>query len=211
HILAGSGPVRTNDGAYVNAAQIVTPTGLVGEQEKLMMTPFERDWGISAGRTVRVFQTDLATLGVAICYDIEFPLIARAMATAGAELILVPSCTERVSGYHRVRTAARARALENTLATVQSPTVGDALWSPAIDINCGAAGIYVPAEHGISDTGVVADGTLNAPQWVTGSIDLIKLKALRTGGEMHNFDDWTRQPGANAAPANVEVIDLRSK
>ena len=94
-----------------------------------------------------MFDTTLGRIGVAICYDSEFPLLVRAMAEAGAEVVLVPSCTERISGYHRVRTGARARALENQIATVVSPTVGDALWSPAVDHNVGAAGIYVPSEH----------------------------------------------------------------
>ena len=49
-----------------------------------------------------------------------------------------------------------------------SPTVGDALWSPAVDRNTGAAGIFVPSEQTVSDDGVLAEGTLNAPQWVSG-------------------------------------------
>ena len=122
------------------------------------MTPFERDWGIAPGGPIRVFDTALGLIGVNICYDSEFPLLARAMAEAGAELMLVPSCTERVSGYHRVRTASAARALENQIATVMSPTVGDALWSPAVDRNVGAAGIYVPSEQTVSDTGILAEG-----------------------------------------------------
>ena len=44
HILVGSGPKRLDDGRFVNAAQLVTPSGVVGEQEKVIMTPFERDW-----------------------------------------------------------------------------------------------------------------------------------------------------------------------
>ena len=121
HIVAGSGPVMKSDGRFVNAAQLVTPDGAVGEQEKLVMTPFEREWGISAGGPVRVFQTTLGIFAIALCYDSEFPLPVRAMAEAGADVVLVPSCTERLSGYHRVRTGAMARALENTIATVQSP------------------------------------------------------------------------------------------
>ncbi|MBX9683749.1 MAG: nitrilase, partial [Hyphomicrobium sp.] len=192
----------------VNAAQLVTPDGLIGEQEKLIMTPFERDWGISAGGPVRVFETAVATIGIAICYDSEFPLLVRAMAEAGAEVILVPSCTERVSGYHRVRTGSRARALENTIATVQSPTVGDAPWSPAIDYNSGAAGIYVPSEYGVSDTGIIAEGALNAAHWVTATIDLARLRTIRTSGEMRNYRDWSMQPGAPAAPVAVETVKL---
>lgn len=209
HILVGSGPCLKPGGSFVNAAQIVTPAGKIGTQEKLVMTPFERGWGISPGTRVRVFKTELATLGVAICYDCEFPLLVHAMAEAGAGIVLVPSCTERVSGYHRVRTGCLARALENTIATVQSPTVGDAPWSPAVDFNAGAAGIYVPSEHDISDDGVLAQGHLNAAQWVTSTIDLNRLKRVRETGEMRNAHDWPLQPGAPATHVQVEIVDLR--
>lgn len=207
-ILVGSGPVLRADGRYVNAAQLVLPSGAVGEQDKLVMTPFERDWGMVAGTTVRVFDTALGRIGIAICYDSEFPLLVRAMAEAGADVVLVPSCTERVSGYHRVRTGSMARALENTIATVQSPTVGDAPWSPAVDFNVGAAGIYVPPEQGVSDDGVLAAGKLNAAEWVTATVDLARLKLVRETGEMRNFSDWPLQPGAPQTPVTVEVVCL---
>jgi predicted amidohydrolase len=208
HILVGSGPLRKNGGEFVNAAQLVTPSGAIGEQEKIIMTPFERDWGISPGGPLRVFDTALARIGIAICYDCEFPLLVRAMAEAGAEVVLVPSCTERVSGYHRVRVGSMARALENTIATVQSPTVGEAPWSPAVDHNAGAAGVYVPSEPDVSDTGVLAEGVLNAPDWVAATIDLARLRRVRATGEMRNFADWSCQPGARGAGVPVEVVSL---
>jgi len=210
HILIGSGPRLKPDGRFVNAAQLVTPKGGVGEQEKLVMTPFERDWGISAGGPVRVFETALGTIAIAICYDSEFPLQVRAMAEAGAEVVIVPSCTERLSGYNRVRTGCLARALENTICTVQSPTVGDAPWSPAIDFNAGAGGIYVPSEHGVSDTGIIAEGTMDRAEWVTGTVELSRLKKLRETGEMRNYRDWPLQAGAPMAKVAVETVDLRS-
>jgi len=208
YILVGSGPSRQGEGRYVNAAQLVTPKGSVGVQEKLIMTPFETDWGISAGVQARVFDTPLGLIGINICYDSEFPLLARAMAEAGAELLLVPSCTERLSGYHRVRTGSLARALENQIAAVVSPTVGEALWSPAIDHNTGSAGIYVPAEQTISDTGVLAQGTLNAAEWVAAEVDLARLRHLRTSGEMRNFVDWPNQAGAAKLADKVEIVTL---
>ena len=208
HILVGSGPSRKGEGRYVNAAQLVTPKGSVGVQEKLIMTPFETDWGVSAGTQARVFDTALGLIGINICYDSEFPLLARAMAEAGAELLLVPSCTERVSGYHRVRTGSRARALENQIAAIVSPTVGDALWSPAVDRNTGAAGIYVPSEQTVSDTGILAQGELNAAQWVTADIDLARLRHLRTSGEMRNYIDWSNQAGATKLADKVEIVTL---
>ena len=208
HILVGSGPVLKSGGSFVNACQLVTPEGAIGEQEKLIMTPFERDWGISAGNPVRIFHTRIGTFGIAICYDSEFPLLVRAMAEAGADVVLVPSCTERVSGYHRVRTGCLARALENTIAMVQSPTVGDAPWSPAVDFNAGAAGVYVPSEHGVSDDGIVAQGKLNAAEWVTAKIDLARLRRIRETGEMRNYADWSNQPGAPMSKVKVEIVQL---
>ena len=139
-------------------------------------------------------------------------MLGRALAEAGAEVVLVPSCTERISGFHRVRTGSMARALENTIVTVQSPTVGDALWSPAVDRNEGAAGIYVPSEHGVSDTGVLAEGTLNMAQWVTGTVDLARLQRVRETGEMRNYADWSAQPGSKQLTAfdnGVEVVNLK--
>ena len=181
--------------AIVNAAQLVTPKGSIGVQEKLIMTPFETDWGISAGKQARVFDTALGMIGINICYDSEFPLLARAMAEAGAELLLVPSCTERVSGYHRVRTGARARALENQIAAIVSPTVGDALWSPAVDRNSGAAGIYVPSEQTVSDTGILAQGEINAAQWVTARHRPRPPAPPATSGEMRNLHRLAQPAG----------------
>lgn len=208
HILAASAPSERPGGRYVNAARLFGPSGKVGVQEKLIMTPFERDWGITGGQKLRVFETALGRIGVAICYDSEFPLLVRAQAEAGAEIVLVPSCTEFASGYNRVRTAARARALENTCVTVLSPTVGDAPWSPAVDRNAGAAGVFVPADHGFSETGVIAEGTFNQPQWVYADVALDRLRQIRSTGEMRNTTDWSAQPGAAPLGGHVETIAL---
>lgn len=196
HILASSGPERRVDGRFVNAARLFAPSGASAVQHKLIMTPFETDWGIAAGDTVTVIDTAIGTIGIAICYDSEFPLLVRAQVEAGADLILVPSCTEFVSGFNRVRTAALARALENGCIAVQSPTVGLAPWSPAADVNAGAAGIYAPAERGLSDTGVIAEGQMNEPALVVATVDLARLVDVRRRGEMRNRRDWDLQPGA---------------
>ena len=208
HILAGSGPRREADGRYRNTARLFAPSGHSGRQDKLIRTPFEHDWGLTAGEKPHVFQTALGRIGIAICYDSEFPLLVRAMIEAGAEIILIPACTELVSGYHRVRTAALARALEGGCATAVSPTVGASTWSPVVDYNSGAAGIYVPAEAGISDSGVVAEGTLNAPGWIYGDVDLAALARLADTGEMRNRTDWQRQPGGDLALPKAEIVAL---
>lgn len=208
HVLAPSGPSARPGGRYVNAARLVTPDGRIGVQEKLIMTPFERDWGISGGDALRVFDTALGRIGVAICYDSEFPLLVRAQVEAGARIILIPSCTEFISGYHRIRTGAMARALENTCVTVISPVVGEARWSPAVDVNVGAAGVFRPADHAQSDTGVVAEGALNAVQWVYADVEPASLETLVGTGEMRNRADWSLQPGAQPLATHVEIATL---
>ncbi len=208
HILAGSGPARRADGRFTNAARLVTPHGQIGIQDKMIMTPFEVDWGVVPGDTQRVFDTALGRIGIAICYDCEFPLLVRAQAEAGAEVILIPSCTERLAGFHRVRAGAVARALESQIATVTSPTIGEALWSPAVDRNTGAAGIFTPPEAQIAETGVLAEGRVNEPGWVSGTIDLAALRRIRTTGEMRNDADWRRQPGAAEMGRRCELVSL---
>lgn len=209
HILQPSGPTRASDGRFINGARLVTPSGASSVQAKAIMTPFEHGWGVTGGGGLQVFDTTIGCVGVAICYDCEFPLLVRALVEAGAELVLIPSCTERVSGYHRIRAGAAARALENTFATVVSPTVGDAAWSPAVDRNAGAAGIFVPAEHALSSTGVLAEGRLDQPGWVSAEIDFEALARLRSSGEMRNRDDWRLQPGVQPLGGGVRRIELR--
>jgi predicted amidohydrolase len=210
HILAPSGPRRRPDGRFVNTASLVAPRAGIGRQEKAILTPFEHGWGLAPGDPLQVFATDLGRIGVAICYDSEFPVLVRTLADSGADIILIPTCTERVSGYMRVRTAAAARALESTVATVLSPTIGDAPWSPAVDRNTGAAGIFVPPESGLSETGVLTEGTRDRPGWVTATLDRRALHRPRETGEMRNRADWMLQPGAGRLPAPAEIVDLTS-
>ncbi len=207
-ILAPSGPERRADG-YVNAARLYGPKGGEGVQEKLILTPFEHDWGMSAGQGQKVFDTPIGRIGIAICYDCEFPLLVRALVDAGAEILLVPSCTENMSGFHRVRNGAMARALESQIVAVTSSTVGESAWSPAVDRNSGAAAMLVPPDIGLSMNGIIAEGELNAPCWVNASIDLNKLRRLRDTGEMRNRADWDRQLSAVPLGGAVEVVEVR--
>jgi predicted amidohydrolase len=191
HILAPSFPARVAGGALRNRAYLVTPSGQIAFQDKLMMTRFEAEQlGISAGHELKVFATALGRIGVNICYDVEFPPLARAQSKAGADLILVPSCTDQLSGHSRVWIGARARALENQCIVAVSPTVGKAPWSPVIDRNVGAAGIFVPPDHGFSEDGMLARGHLNAPGWIYAAIDRQALARLRQDPEVFIRRDW---------------------
>jgi predicted amidohydrolase len=208
HICAASAPVRQNDGSYRNAARLYAPSGRFGAQEKRVMTRFEReDWRVGAGEGLAVFATALGRIGIALCYDAEFPLLVRALVEAGAEIVLVPSCTDGLSGYHRVRVACAARALENQCIVVQAPTVGEAPWSPAIDVNVGAANVFGPPDRHFPDDGVIATGALGKPGFVYAEIDLGLVQMVRRDGQVLNHRHWREQPGAGALP-EVEVVNL---
>ena len=194
HILTGSLPLYVQ-GQYYNTAWFITPQGTSYAQTKNIMTRFEQEiWGISASpHPPAVVDCELGKIGIAICYDSEFPLLVRHLTDQGAEVVLVPSCTDTVSGYWRVRIACQARALENQCYVVQAPTVGQVDWCEAIDVNIGAAGVFAPPDYGFPSDGVVAAGTLNEPAWVFASVKRELLQQVRCHGQVLNNRDWRKQ------------------
>jgi predicted amidohydrolase len=194
YIVAGSFPVRQPDGHYRNRCFLFRPDGDSEFQDKLQMTRFENEqWFIAAGDEIKTFDTEFGRIGIDICYDSEFPMIARKQVEQGADLILVPSCTDTTAGYWRVRIGCQARALENQCYVVQSPTVGLAPWSEAVDVNIGAAAVYTPVDYGYPDNGVLAIGELNQTQWVYADIDLGSIAKVRQTGQVFNYRDWAGQ------------------
>lgn len=208
HILAASAPATDAlpEGVVrpVNRARFFAPSGAMGVQDKQIMTRFEaEEWDVVPGGGLQLFDTSLGKIGVLICYDSEFPLLGRALAEA--DIILVPSVTEALAGYSRVRIGAQARALENQCVTVMSSVVGAAEWSPAVDISTGAGGIFCPPDIGFPDTGVIALGALNVPGWVYGDVDIAAVAAVRADGVVLNRRHWDLQHG-RADPVTVTPL-----
>ncbi|MBD1551965.1 carbon-nitrogen hydrolase family protein [Pseudomonas typographi] len=198
YLQPGSLPVLDDDGRYRNRAWLFGPDGELGHQDKLIMTRFEREvWGVHGGREgLRSFDTAFGRVGILVCYDNEFPLLARTLAEQGADLILAPSCTDTEAGYYRVRIGAQARALENQVAVLQSATVGRANWSAALDENIGRAGLYVPPDYGQPANGVVAESTELCPassQWLFADLELAALRRVRDEGQVFTRRDWPLQ------------------
>ncbi|MEQ1636173.1 MAG: carbon-nitrogen hydrolase family protein [Methylococcales bacterium] len=193
-IQPGTFPLQLSDGEYRNRAYLFMPDGRYAYQDKLQMTRFENEqWLIKSGKELKVFDTQYGKIAIDVCYDSEFPLLARKQVEAGADLILVPSCTDTLAGYYRVRIGCQARALENQCYVVQASVVGTAPWSEAVDINIGAAGVYTPVDRGFPDNGILAIGELNAVQWVYADISLPSIAAVRQHGQVFNYRDWPLQ------------------
>lgn len=194
YIQSGTFPVRVDSGAYRNRAYLFMPDGRYDYQDKMIMTRFENEqWLIKGGKELKCFDTDYGKIAINVCYDSEFPMLARKQVEMGANLILVPSCTDTLAGYHRVKIGCQARALENQCYVVQSAIVGEAAWSEAVDVNTGAAAIYTPVDRGFPDDGILAIGELNAVQWVIAEVSLSACETVREQGQVFNYRDWPLQ------------------
>lgn len=208
HICASSCPMRVGE-QFHNVARLFAPNRKTGEQAKIVMTRFEREiWGVSGASGLTLFDTALGKIGIAICYDSEFPMIARALAEAGAKLLLVPSATDGLTGYWRVRIGAQARALENQFYAVHSPTVGEAPWCPSLDSNRGAAGVYGPPDLGFPENGIVSLGELDKPLWLFADVDLAKVDTVRAEGAVFNYRHWDEQSKVTSAKLQVTTASL---
>lgn len=193
-LIPGSLP-RRRDGLICNQAPLIAPDGRFAVQEKHAMTRFEaEDWHITAGHPPSVFDTPFGRLGIAICFDVEFPDLVRAQVEAGAWLILVPTCTDTAHGFNQVRIAASARAMENQCFVALAPTVGTAPWSGTLDANTGHAAVFGPVDRGFPADGVLAAGTPDRHEWVFADLDPQRLAPVRRDGAVRNHWAWPPAP-----------------
>lgn len=184
YIVGGTIPAITAaDNKVRNECYLFSPNGDIGMQGKLHMTRFEKEeWDVAAHDEVKVFNTEFGTIGINICYDVEFPEIARAMALQGANMIIVPSCTDDRQGYLRVRYCAQARAIENQLYVIHSGTVGSLPMVPAVSLNYGQASILTPSDFAFSRDGILAEGIPNQETMVIGELNLRTIEESRSHG-----------------------------
>jgi predicted amidohydrolase len=207
YIAAGTMPVVDADsGRVFNQCALIGPSGRVGIQRKLHLTRFEtEDWIIAPGSRLRLFKTDLGTLAITICYDVEFPELARAAARSGADVLLVPSCTDDRQGYLRVRYCAHARAVESQLLVVMSSTVGSIPMVPAVSLNYGQAAILTPSDFAFSRDGILAEGIPNQESMVIGDLNLSLIREARSSGTVLPLRD-SRTTGD--VVSSLEIVEV---
>lgn len=206
-IVAGSLPVAVGADRFSNRVHVVAPNGAAGYQDKIQLTRLEqRTELMAAGTGLHVFDMDGVRFGIALCYDSQFPLLSHAMAEAGADLIVSPSCTHAATGFNRVRIGCRARALENQCYTAQAPLVGDVPWFPLMGTNVGRAGVFTPPDNGVPSDGILVEGTDDTPGWVVTDLDPALVQGLRRHGQVGNAADWVAQYQALAT--GVTAVSL---
>ncbi|QTD42862.1 bifunctional GNAT family N-acetyltransferase/carbon-nitrogen hydrolase family protein [Sporosarcina sp. Te-1] len=189
NIIGGSHFVEEDEEIY-NVAYLFRRDGSIEKQYKLHITPNERKWwGISRGDSVRVFDTDCGKIAIQICYDIEFPELARIATDMGAKIIFTPFCTEDRQGYLRVRYCAQARAVENQVYTVISGTVGNLPETENMDVQYAQSAIFAPSDFEFARDGIVGETHANVEMVLIGDVDLEILRRQRQSGTVKQLKD----------------------
>ncbi|KZM48311.1 nitrilase-related carbon-nitrogen hydrolase [Labrenzia sp. OB1] len=187
-MLAGTMPVKTARG-ITNTAVLLTADGRNIRQDKLSLTPFEQSadtWHLTPGTALRVFELDGLKMAILICLDVEMPALSSLLAGHGVDLLLVPSMTEKPSGYYRVFGCARARAVELMCAVAVCGVVGTSRGTTQNDTNFSGAALYLPCEEEFGHTGVAADisptgGAGGEEPFLVATVPFQQLRDLRSG------------------------------
>ncbi len=135
-LLIGSLALKTDDpdGRFANRSFLIDPNGdIAAWYDKIHMfdvtvsetESYRESAGYRPGDRAVLCPTPLGQIGLTICYDVRFPALYRTLASAGAEILTVPSAFSPVTGAAHWESLLRARAIENgcyVLAPAQTGT-----------------------------------------------------------------------------------------
>jgi len=190
NIVGGSHPTKVESGDIYNICYVFLRDGAIHEQAKIHPTPNERYWwNITGGSEVHSIMTDCGPIGVMICYDCEFPEMARHLTNQGAQIMFVPFCTDERQSYLRVRYCAQARAVENQCYVVLAGNVGNLPNVENLDIQYAQSCILTPCDFGFARDGIAADTTPNAEMVSFADLRLETLVSSRNQGTVQNLKD----------------------
>ena len=134
HLVAGSFTESRSDGTLSNTCPAIAPDGEIAAlYRKIHMFDVEVDgveyresaWE-TAGSEVATFELGDAVVGLAICYDLRFPELFRALVERGATVICLPAAFTPKTGRDHWEILIRARAIEDQCFFVAADQVGEA-------------------------------------------------------------------------------------
>jgi predicted amidohydrolase len=186
-IIAGS-HLGLIDNKLYNIGHIFCPDGQIFKHSKTHLMPMEVKMGFTHGNTLNIFETEKAKIGLGICYEMEFPEVARTLTLKGAEIIFTPSNTIGEHGFWRVRHSCQARAIENQIYVIHACLVGAPLENKMLE-GWGRSSILSPCEEPWAPNGVIAEANANEEMVITGELDLKLLHKKRKHGIATTLND----------------------
>lgn len=134
-LFIGSLGLKTQDedGRFANRSFVIGSEGqIVARYDKIHMFDVEvseeetyrESDGYRPGKQARVVETPLGCFGLSICYDVRFPYLYRALAKAGAEILMVPAAFSHVTGAAHWHTLLQARAIETGCFVIAAAQTG---------------------------------------------------------------------------------------
>ncbi len=189
NIITGSMPFLENEKLY-NISYLCRRDGTWDESIKIHPTPSEISaWGMSGGNGLKVFDTDAGRIGILICYDAEFPELARILALQKMDILFVPFWTDTQNAYNRVRLCARARAVENECYVAITGSVGNLPKVNNMDLQYAQSAIFSPSDFAFPSNAIVAETTPNTENILIADVNLDLLKELHEFGSVRNLKD----------------------
>ena len=189
NIIGGSMPEVENGNVY-NASFVLQRNGKIDSIRKVHITPAEEyEWNMVGGDEIKVIETDVAKIGVSICYDVEFPELGRRMAEDGMEILFVPFLTDTQNAYNRVRFCAQARAIENECFVAMAGNVGNLPKVTNMDLQFAQSAVLTPSDFPFPVNGVKAEATPNTEMIVVSDVDLSLLTELHNYGSVQTLKD----------------------
>jgi len=178
------------DNNLYNVGYLCKRDGGVERFEKIHITPDEvKVWGLQGGNLIRTYDTDCGTIGVLICYDVEFPELGRILAEEGMDILFVPFLTDTQNGYSRVRNCAQARAVENECYVAIAGSVGNLPKVQNMDIQYAQAIVFTPCDFSFPTNGIKAEATPNTEMILIADVDINLLRELNQFGSVRNLKD----------------------
>jgi len=127
YLVAGSIPERDDEGSIYNTSMVFNPAGrMIAKHRKVHLFDIAIPGGItfyesetlSPGQEVTTFETGFGHMGLAICYDLRFPELARLMTLRGASVLIFPAAFNTVTGPLHWEVLLRARAIDNQVFVI---------------------------------------------------------------------------------------------
>jgi nitrilase len=158
----GGSFVERDGDAYYNTTLAFDRTGAeLARYRKIHLfdvtTPDGRSYRESdtfgAGQAVVTYRADAATIGCSICYDLRFAELFRALAEAGADVIMVPAAFTLQTGKDHWEVLLRARAIETQTYIVAAAQTGSYFEGSDERVSWGHSMIVNPWGHLIAQAG----------------------------------------------------------